>query len=83
MTIDELMSHSFNIAHEKGWHDPLNVMEKLCLIHSEVSEAVEDYRNDAIVTYIEEKNHLALSLLIYLFGWLILLNVCILILQKK
>lgn len=53
MTIDELMGHSYNIAHERGWHDPVIVMEKLCLIHSEVSEAVEEYRNNNIDGYYE------------------------------
>jgi NTP pyrophosphatase (non-canonical NTP hydrolase) len=35
------------IAKRKGWWDlPCNVPEKLCLIHSEVSEALEAYRNN-------------------------------------
>ena len=27
------------------WQHPINIPEKLCLIHSEVSEAMEAYRN--------------------------------------
>ena len=40
------MSNKFyELAYEKGWHEgPLNVPEKLALIHSEVSEALECYR---------------------------------------
>jgi len=33
---------------EKGWHDPevdATFVERLCLVHSEVSEALEEYRN--------------------------------------
>lgn len=35
-----------NLAREKGWWDrPREVPELLCLIHSEISEALEAYRN--------------------------------------
>ena len=55
MTINELMNQSYDVAHEKGWHDPVIVMEKLCLINSEVSEAVEDFRNDEMAVHWEHQ----------------------------
>ena len=32
------------INRQKGWSDECNIPEKLCLIHSEISEALECYR---------------------------------------
>ncbi len=38
------------LAKEKGWWDTdRNVPEILCLIHSEVSEALEEYRNNRVL----------------------------------
>lgn len=45
--INDLCKESHEIAKEKGWHDTeRNIPELLCLIHSEISEALESYRND-------------------------------------
>ena len=45
MTIYELVHQSYSLAKEKGWHDqPRSILEALALVHSEVSEAVEDVR---------------------------------------
>lgn len=45
MNISECAKECHRIAVEHGWWDEAtNVPEKLCLVHSEVSEAVESYR---------------------------------------
>lgn len=37
----------YNLNVEKGWYDTnTTTVERLCLIHSEISEALEAYRND-------------------------------------
>jgi NTP pyrophosphatase (non-canonical NTP hydrolase) len=45
-TIEELIVRSHNLAKEKGWYEgpEVNVPEKLMLIVSEISEALEEYR---------------------------------------
>ena len=46
MDIDILVKQSFSNALVKGWHDTeRGVPELLCLIHSEISEALEEHRN--------------------------------------
>ena len=48
MTINELIRDAHERAKAKGWwpdDQPVNVPEKLCLVHSEISEALESYRN--------------------------------------
>jgi NTP pyrophosphatase (non-canonical NTP hydrolase) len=45
LTIGDLADDIFATMKEKGWHEePVRVSEGLCLIHSEVSEALEEYR---------------------------------------
>lgn len=50
MRINELQQKAFDTAREKGfWPDypvvpPISIVEKLALVHSEVSEAVESLR---------------------------------------
>lgn len=46
ITIEEWIKDSYDRAYRKGWHTPTKTFgEELALFHSEVSEALEEYRN--------------------------------------
>jgi NTP pyrophosphatase (non-canonical NTP hydrolase) len=44
MTLDELQKLCYKSAKESGWDDP-GIVEQVALLHSEVSEALESFRN--------------------------------------
>lgn len=55
MNINDLCKESYDRAQRKGFYDPPPTVEsRLCLIHSEVSEALEAYRDDELVTRLNE-----------------------------
>ena len=57
-TLQDIADRCYQIAEDKGWHkskDQINIPERLALIHSEVSEALEDYRDGHMVTGLD--NH--------------------------
>ena len=48
LTINQIMSRSSKTAKEKGFRDvsnPLSIAEEIALMHSELSEALEAWRN--------------------------------------
>ncbi len=47
--LDRLQAEAYQTAKDKGWHDQKrSAAEMLCLIHSEISECLEDLRDPNI-----------------------------------
>lgn len=57
MTIDELLQESWDVEKAAGWHDnDRSVGDDIALIHSEVSEALEAYRDGMALNAIFHMN---------------------------
>lgn len=55
MTVQELVQEAWSNSEEKGFHEgPQNIPEKLALIHSEVSEALEAHREHGLKVWNRE-----------------------------
>lgn len=53
MTLSELLTESFSCAEEKGWHDlPRSKGDLIALMHSELSEALEELRKNSDPTHL-------------------------------
>ena len=46
MTINDYVNRAYENAKEKGWHEiERSIGDLICLMHSELSEALEEHRN--------------------------------------
>lgn len=64
MNISEMQKEIHKNSMKKGWWEsPRPVPEILCLIHSEVSEALEAFRNNDLANFREELADVAIRLL--------------------
>ena len=53
MTVEELCDESFDCAEEKGWHElERSHGDLIALMHSELSEALEELRKNADPTHV-------------------------------
>lgn len=57
MHLSQLQDRAYQTAVEKGWHDTeVSCAERLALIHSEVSEALESYRKTGMETWYDAES---------------------------
>ena len=52
--LEDLIEVSYQTADDKGWHENWRWIEKWVLLHSEVSEAFEEYRSGRVATWTGE-----------------------------
>ena len=58
MNISEWQQEVHKVAKEKGWYDkPRTIGDRLMLIVSEISEALEEYRKNEDLTYVYDTKH--------------------------
>ena len=58
ITVGGLIKEAFRTAEEKGWHlGSTTIGDRLCLIHSEISEALEEIRKGQAPTEIYWEKH--------------------------
>ena len=64
MNIKELQKTCHQRASEAGWWngEDHNIAEKLCLIHSEISEGMEGYRKDLMDDHLPHRSMLEVEL---------------------
>ena len=53
LTVQQLVRDSYRVSESKGWHSiSATIPERFCLMHSEISEALEDYRSGRVYNQI-------------------------------